>query len=81
MIDMLFLRHPRSVGETYGEHFMMATEFAVSLFVAAVACLVHAVVPALFPSTASRIIATLHNTMVLNRRRRLDRGFAPDYQI
>jgi hypothetical protein len=42
---------------------------------------VHAAVPALFPSTASRIIANLHNAMVLNRRRRLDHGFAPDYQI
>ena len=81
MLDMLFLRHPRSVGESYGEHFVMATEFAAALFVAAVACLVHAVVPALFPSTASRIIANLHDTMVLNRRRRLDHGFAPDYQI
>lgn len=81
MIESLFLRHPRSVGETYGEHFAMALEFAAALFVAAVACLVHAIVPALFQTTASRIIASLHQTMVTNRRRRVELGFSPDYQI
>jgi hypothetical protein len=81
MLETLFFRHPRSVGETYSEHFAKAVEFGAYLFAAAIACLIHALVPALFQTTASRIIANLHAGMIVNRRRQLERGFAPDYQI
>jgi hypothetical protein len=59
MFDQVFLAHPRSVGETYVEHATMAARFALRLFVAACACAIHAAVPALFPRTASRIIASV----------------------
>ncbi len=81
MLETLFFRHPRSVGETYGEHFAKAIEFGAYLFVASIACVIHALVPALFQTTASRIIATLHQGMIENRRRRFELGLAPDYQI
>jgi hypothetical protein len=68
MFDQVFLAHPRSVGETYVEHATMAARFALRLFVAACACAIHAAVPALFPRTASRIIAELYGRMVKNRR-------------
>ena len=59
----LFTEHPASVDETYFEHMRFASSFAFWLFVAAGAALVHAVVPALCESTASRIIKRLHDRM------------------
>jgi len=60
MIEKLFLTHPRSVEETYLEHARFATGFSLSLFAAGAAALVHALVPALFETTASGIIARLY---------------------
>lgn len=81
MFDRLFLAHPRSVDETYFEHSAMALRFAGRLFVAAIACLVHAMVPALFPRSASRIITDLHGRMVTNRRHLSVHAGAYDYAI
>jgi len=63
MIDRLFLDHPHSVGESYGEHAAVAARFGAVLMIAAAACLVHAVVPALFPRTASGAIKRLYGEM------------------
>jgi hypothetical protein len=71
MFDKIFLRHPRSVGESYLEHMTVALGFAGRLAVAALAGLIHALVPALFERTASRIVAELYGRMVTNRRRTL----------
>lgn len=68
MFDRLFLQHPRSVGETYFKHATVALGFAARLFVAAVACLVHALVPGVLQRTGSRMIADLHARMVSGRR-------------
>ena len=67
MIDGLFLRHPRAVGESYREHRTVALGFAQELVVAGLACAVHAIVPALFTRTASRAIERLHARLVLHR--------------
>lgn len=64
-----FTRHPRSVGETYVEHMEMAAGFGVAMIVGGLACLVHALVPAWFERTGSRIISHLHTRMVVSRRR------------
>ena len=69
----LFLDHPRSVGESYLEHQRHAFGFGISLLGAALACLVHAVIPALFVRTGSETITRLHDRMVVNRTAR-DRG-------
>ena len=61
-----FTQHPATVGETYGQHFMVAAKFSATLFCAAMAALVHAVLPAFFESTASRKIEELH-TLMANR--------------
>jgi len=60
MIARLFLDHPAKVDETYLEHAAFAGKFALRLFAAAGAALVHAVVPCLFEKTASKIIADLY---------------------
>jgi hypothetical protein len=81
MFDALFLRHPRSVGESYVEHWIAAFGFAGRLSIAALACFVHALVPALFQRTGSRIVADLHLRMVANRRRETLGASAFDYAI
>lgn len=69
MFDRLFLQHPRSVGETYAEHAAMALGFAARLFVAALACVIHALVPGILQRTGSRMIADLYARMVSGRLR------------
>ena len=66
----LFTAHPATVGETYGEHMVMAGSFALKLLLASLACLVHALLPFLFEKTGSRMICQLHDRMVANRRRK-----------
>lgn len=62
-----FNRHPRDVGETYGEHLGQASTFGAGLIVAGLACLVHAVFPFWFERTASQRVQKLHARMT-NRR-------------
>ena len=56
----LFTDHPASVDETYFQHMKFALTFAFWLAVAAGAALVHAIMPALCETTASRILKRLH---------------------
>jgi hypothetical protein len=67
MIRSLFLSHPESVGETYLEHQGVALSFAPELFLASLACAVHAIVPGLCTRTGSQAIDRLHARMVANR--------------
>jgi hypothetical protein len=60
MFYRLFKEHPEAVQETYVQHAIFASRFALKLAAAAGAALVHAVVPALFEKTASRIVADLY---------------------
>lgn len=71
MFSKLFLDHPETVNESYVRHFGHAFGFAASMFAGSIVCLIHAVVPALFEKTGSRIITRLHNRMVVNRDRGL----------
>jgi hypothetical protein len=59
LIGRLFTDHPKSVGETYLEHLGFAVAVARILLLAGAAALVHALVPALCQTTASRHIARL----------------------
>lgn len=56
----LFTAHPQTVGESYFEHMGFALWFASRLLLAGGAALVHAVLPFLCETTASRIIRELH---------------------
>ena len=55
-----FIDHPASVNETYLQHMRFAGWFAMMLIGAGLAALVHAIIPPLFETTASRIIHRLH---------------------
>lgn len=61
--------HPASVGETYFEHLTHASGFGLSMIVAGIACLVHAIIPGWFVSTGSNTIRRLHDRMIANRKR------------
>jgi hypothetical protein len=73
MLSELFSRHPASVGETYTEHMQVAAGFGLRLFLASLACFVHALLPFLFERTGSTAIQSLHGSMVMSRLRRDDR--------
>lgn len=60
MFSRIFLNHPASVDESYFEHMRFALWFAFWLGAAAFAALVHALIPAAFEKTGSRIIARLY---------------------
>ena len=63
MFNRLFMDHPRDVGESYGEHFATAAGFGFRMVVGGVACIVHALIPALFVRTASDTVKSLYATM------------------
>jgi hypothetical protein len=56
----LFLDHPEAVDESYFGHMAFAAWFASRLCLAAGAALVHAFLPFLFETTASRIVRELY---------------------
>lgn len=70
MLQRLFTEHPSSVDETYWEHLLAAGAFSGKLLLAALTCLIHALLPFLFVKTGSRLITELHDTMVANRNRK-----------
>lgn len=56
----IFTSHPSKVGETYFGHMAFAAWFSSRLLMAAGAALVHAFLPFLFETTASRIVRELY---------------------
>ena len=65
----LFTEHPASVGESYGEHLLVASSFGLRMILGGVACMIHGLLPFLFVRTGSAQVSQLHQTMVANRRR------------
>lgn len=55
-----FTAHPASVGESYGEHLGFALAFGVRMTLGGLAAIVHAVLPFLFITTASRTLDELN---------------------
>ena len=66
----LFTDHPESVGESLFRAMDVALSFAGPLLAAGLAALVHAFLPFLFLTTASRTVKRLHARMVNRRRTR-----------
>jgi hypothetical protein len=62
-IKTFFTDHPHAVGESYTEHMKVALSFAGPLAAAAAAALVHAFLPFLFVTTASRTVKRLYERM------------------
>jgi hypothetical protein len=68
----LFTDHPATVGETYWQHLGAAWGFSWRLMAAALACLIHALLPFLFVRTGSKAISELHDRMVASRQRQAE---------
>jgi hypothetical protein len=58
-----FTDHPASVNETYWQHCRTALGFSGVLLRASTACLVHAIIPVWFTTTASRRVDNLYRRM------------------
>ena len=78
MIRRLFLDHPASVDESYGEHFGVAASFGVAMLVGGLGALLHAFVPALCKTTGSSTVKRLHARLTRDPQRD---GKRPDYEI
>jgi hypothetical protein len=64
-----FTQHPASVGETYGQHLVSASSFAIRMLWGGIACFLHGLFPFAFTTTGSDQIRVLHDKMVVNRHR------------
>ena len=67
MIRRLFLDHPASVGESYGEHFRVATSFGLTMVAGGIGAILHGFLPFLCTSTGSDTINALHARLVAKR--------------
>ncbi|HEX8569608.1 MAG TPA: DUF6356 family protein [Caulobacteraceae bacterium] len=77
VLEDVFLKHPREVGESYVEHAAVAGKVGAQLLWAGAACLIHAVLPAAFPKTASQTIIRLNEKVTRRDRCREKEGGAP----
>ena len=68
MVGKIFLDHPHALGETYWQHQRRALQFGTSMVCAGLACLLHALIPAIFVRTASSAVVRLHEQMHATRR-------------
>lgn len=63
MLQRLFIDHPRSVGESYGQHATFAMGLGLRMIMAGLACVMHGLFPFLFVKTGSRCIRELNNCL------------------
>jgi Family of unknown function (DUF6356) len=73
----LFTRHPATVGETYGGHFVFATGVGGRMILAGLACMLHGIFPFLFERTGSRTILDLHGRVTGGARGHVAGASAP----
>jgi hypothetical protein len=67
ILDRVFLAHPRTVDESYLEHCCFAARIGSRLLLAGMAAMVHAIVPCLCETTASRIVLAMNSDIVARR--------------
>ena len=67
MFRRLFLDHPDTVGESFTEHFGVASRFGVTMIWGGLGAVLHAFVPAVCKTRGSDTVATLHAQMVAKR--------------
>lgn len=68
MFRRLFIDHPKSVDESYFEHFRVAGSFGVAMMWGGMKALVHAVVPGMCITSGSDTVKRLNTIMVEQRR-------------
>jgi len=81
MIGRLFHDHPRSLGMSWASHGAGAIVIGARMIGAGAACIVHALVPALFTETAGRTVVDLHQHMTKRKAGAANPNAWPDYEI
>jgi hypothetical protein len=81
MIGRLFHDHPRSLGMSWASHGAGAIAIGARMIGAGAACIVHALVPALFTETAGRTVVDLHQHMTKRKAGAANPNAWPDYEI
>jgi hypothetical protein len=81
MIGRLFWEHPKSLGMSWAQHGAGAVAIGARMVGAGLACIVHAIVPALFTETAGRTVISLHDHMVKRKAGAANPNAWPDYEI
>ncbi len=81
VVGRLFSDHPRSLGMTWASHASGAAAIALRLIGAGVACLVHALVPALFTQTAGRTVTDIYDDIARRKAGAANPNAWPDYEI
>ena len=59
----IFTKHPRSLGESYFQHFIKAFYFGIRLIFIAVRVMIHAIFPFMFEYSASNRIKKLNDDL------------------
>ena len=81
MFGRLFQEHPKRLGMSWAEHGAGAVVIGARMVGAGLACIVHAIVPALFTETAGRTVKSLHDHMVSRKAGAANPNAWPDYEI
>ncbi len=76
-----FTEHCRSVGETYGQHFMFATSFGAQMVFGGMACIVHAVLPFCFLRTGSTTVLKLYERIGTGARKHALQNHARQFSM
>ncbi|HEX6660341.1 MAG TPA: DUF6356 family protein [Sphingomicrobium sp.] len=80
-VDRLFREHPRSLGMSWAGHGAGAVKIGAELIGAGAACIIHAVIPALFTQTAGKTVERMHDHMVKRKAGAANPENWPDYEI
>ncbi len=67
MFSRIFLDHPKTVGESYWEHFGVATGFGRTMIVGGIKAVLHGFFPNIFKTAGSDTVRSLHAVLVEKR--------------
>ena len=81
MIGRVFQDHPQSLGMSWAGHAAGAIVIGGRMIGAGAACIVHAIVPALFTETAGRTVVDIHAHMTKRKAGAANPNAWPDYEI
>ena len=72
MINRIFLSHPRTVGESYWQHFGVATRFGGTMIIGGVKAVLHGIFPNICQTAGSDTVRNLHAALVEKRSNKRD---------
>jgi Family of unknown function (DUF6356) len=67
VFSRIFLDHPKTVGESYWEHFGVATRFGRTMIMGGIRAVLHGFFPNIFKTSGSDTVRRLHAVLVEKR--------------